>query len=305
MKPAKKTNNHFPKWPRSGQISVAPGERSVTRGQNGRYGQNGQRRRLTITTIIASIALLISGCGEDMMKYDVTLDTPIVESYLEEGKNSITVKVYSMEYYSDDEYILSKPVTGLSLQVNESNLSETTSGTYSLELGETISGLQDFDLKFDYKGKAVKGSTTVPLPVTGLKVEPAFMERTTYYYPGSGSDTIDITLSWNDPDHSYYQVYIESPSSSSTIGGGFPGGQFGKRMMQPFQGNSYQLNAMEFSSVGNYIIYVYRVNKDYVELYERISSTDLANPVSFIDNAFGVFTSMSAAKVAFRVTQSE
>jgi hypothetical protein len=40
-------------------------------------------------------------------------------------------------------------------------------------------------------------------------------------------------------------------------------------------------------------------------LYERISSSDLANPVSFLDNALGVFTAMSVAKVGFTVYESE
>jgi hypothetical protein len=60
---------------------------------------------------------------------------------------------------------------------------------------------------------------------------------------------------------------------------------------------------MDFPSVGYYTLYIYRVNKDYAELYERISSTDLANPVSFIDNAFGIFTSLSAGRIGFSVAE--
>jgi hypothetical protein len=86
----------------------------------------------------------------------------------------------------------------------------------------------------------------------------------------------------------------------------FDGGmQFRRRMMQPFRGGSYTTSSREFRTAGNYSIYVYCVNKDYVDLYERISSTDLANPSSAIQNAFGVFTAMSVAKVGFQVIESE
>jgi hypothetical protein len=73
-------------------------------------------------------------------------------------------------------------------------------------------------------------------------------------------------------------------------------------MMQPIQASSHTMTLREFRSAGNYSIYVYKVNKEYVELYERVSSSDLANPVSFIDNALGIFTSMSVAKCNLKVT---
>jgi hypothetical protein len=264
------------------------------------------KKYINLGNILCSLFIvhcsLFFGCGEELMQYDINTQTPIVESYLEEGSNNLTVKLYSMEVYLHDEYILSNPVTNQILKVNGKALTETGAGTYSLALGEdTIREQQEFNLQFDYQGKTVKASTIVPRPITKLSIEPESIERTSSYY-WYGSDTTQITLRWEDPDNSFYQVYIEPPTTTSTpsFGGGFPG----RRMMQPFQGNSYQMTLREFSDSGNYFIYVYRVNKDYVELYERISSTDLANPVSFVENAFGVFTSISGAKVKFSVVNT-
>jgi hypothetical protein len=73
-------------------------------------------------------------------------------------------------------------------------------------------------------------------------------------------------------------------------------------MMQPFQGNSYQLTMRDMMSVGRYVCYLYKINKDYAELYERVSSSDLANPVSFITNGLGVFTGISADTISYRVS---
>ncbi|MDR2775001.1 MAG: hypothetical protein LBC19_09750 [Tannerella sp.] len=248
---------------------------------------------------------LLTSCGEKLMDSEVNTDTPIVESYLQEGNNTLTVKLYSMEVYLKDDYLLSKPIGGLQLEINGRRAEETATGTYYLDLGEdTIRGQQTFDLSFDYIGKTVTASTSVPRQIANLHVEPAYITRVSSYYWWDSTDTTGICLTWDDPDKSYYQIYIESPASSDMpdFGGGT---QFRRRMMQPFQGNSYKTTSREFMSIGYYSIYVYRVNKDYVDLYERISSTDLANPSSAIRNAFGIFTAMSAAKVEFQVIEVE
>ncbi|MDR2627583.1 MAG: hypothetical protein LBC40_06080 [Dysgonamonadaceae bacterium] len=252
------------------------------------------------------VAGILAGCGEELMTYDVSTATPIVESYLQEGSNTVSVRLYSMEVYLKDSYELSWPIEGLQLTINGRELTETAPGTYSLDVGtDTIRGQQHFDLTFDYGGQTVAASTVVPEAVTGLTVEPASITRiASSYYFWDTTDTTEIKLTWDDPGNSYYQIYIESPATSDipSMGGGM---QFRRRMMQPFRGNSYTTTSREFMSAGDYRIYVYRVNKEYVDLYERISSTDLANPSSAIRNAFGIFTAMSAASVLFQVLEAE
>jgi hypothetical protein len=250
------------------------------------------------------LLLLTAACGEELSEREIQTSTPIVESYLEAGKNSLSVKLYTMEVYLGEDFILSKPITGLNLYINNRELQETTAGTYFLDLGtDTIRAREEYQLTFDYQSKTIQGSTLVPSPVANLTIEPTYLVSTASSYFWNRDDTTEVVLTWDDPDHSYYQIYIESPTSNTT---NTPGGQvFGRRMMQPFQGSNYAIRAMELPTIGGYWIYVYRVNKDYVELYERISSTDLANPVSFIENALGIFTSMSMARVRFQVYESE
>ncbi|MDR1601175.1 MAG: DUF4249 domain-containing protein, partial [Tannerella sp.] len=237
---------------------------------------------------------IMASCGESLMDSTVDTGMPVVESYLQEGANVATVKLYSMEVYLKDGYELSRPVGGQRLKINGRELTETDAGTYVLYLGaDTVRGGQDYDLSFEYLGKTVSASTAVPQPVTNLTVEPTYITRTSSsYYFFDTEDTTEIRLTWDDPDRSYYQIYIESPATSDMPDFG-DGTQFRRRMMQPFRGGSYTTSSREFRTTGSYSIYVYRVNKDYADLYERISSTDLANPSSAIQNAFGVFTAMS------------
>jgi hypothetical protein len=257
------------------------------------------------TVILLVLAGMIASCGEELMTYDVTTGTPIVESYLQEGSNAVSVKLYSMEIYLGDDYELSWPIEGLELKINGRELAETVPGTYSLYLGEdTLRELQNYELSFEYQGKTISASTTVPKPISHLGIEPAYITRTSSSYFWDTDDTTEIKLTWDAPDNGYYQIYIESPAVSDmpSMGGGT---QFRRRMMQPFRGSRYTTGSREFMSAGDYSIYVYRINKDYVDLYERISSTDLANPSSAIHNAFGIFTAMSVAKVRFQVIEAE
>jgi hypothetical protein len=257
--------------------------------------------------IIYLLLALTTGCGEALMTYDVTTGTPIVESYLQAGSNLLTVKVYSMEIYLKDDYELSWPVEGLQLKINDYELTETaTKGTYSINLGEdSIRSLQDYNLSFEYGGKTISASTSVPKPISNLNIEPEYITRdSSFFYSWDTSDTTEIKLTWDDPDNSYYQVYIESPAATPSFGGG--GGEvFRRRMMQPSRGNSYTAGSRDFTTVGDYLIYVYRVNRDYADLYERTGSTDLANPASAVENAFGIFTAMSVAKIKFQVIEAD
>jgi len=244
--------------------------------------------------------ITLSGCGEQLMDYSIETDTPVVESYLQEGSNTLSVNVYSMEVYlKNDEVKLSKPVSGLNIKINGELLEETTSGTYQLTT-DTLREGQTYDLQFDHNGKSIEATTTIPAQVRNLRVEPESLALTSYYM-WDMSDTAEVVnVSWDDPGNNYYQVYIESPNVSDMPSFGI----FGRRMMQPFRGNTYRATARDFRSTGTHWIYIYRVDEDYAELFERVSSSDLANPVSFIRNAFGIFTSMSIARVGVYVYES-
>jgi hypothetical protein len=250
--------------------------------------------------ILPVALVLFTACGKDLSEHDINVATPIVESYLQAGDHTLKVKLYSMEIYLHDEYILSKPIGGLDVRINGRELEETTSGLYSLDLGnDTIRSLEEYSLQFEHGGKTIRASTLVPPPVTGLTITPTSITRSTSSYWSMDADTVPIVLSWDNPDNAYFQVYVDASNTTSSA---FDT-NFRRRMMQPVQAGSHTMSLMDFRSAGNYSISVYRVNKEYVELYERISSSDLSNPVSFIDNALGIFTAMSVGTVAFTVSE--
>ncbi len=256
------------------------------------------------TILYSILAVFLSSCGEDLLEYDNVVEMPVVEAYLMEGASSFSVKLYSVE--SLTEINTSKPIKGLQVYANDQLLTESQDGgTYTLSLpGNALRENQKFELSFTRNGQRISGNTIIPAK-PAVKISQSYIYRKYYYFYYSTSSEDEVYLTWDDPDHSYYQVYVQHLDDSSSSGSGFPGMDFPNRMMQPFQGNSYTLREMDIRSSGNYRIILYRVDKDYAELYERISSTDLANPVSSIENALGVFTSMASDTVYFSVLETE
>lgn len=250
-------------------------------------------------------ALLMSSCGQELTQYETSVKTPVVESYIKLGDNQLTVKVYSMESFNEDDTQFSKGIKGLSIYINDELLPETSDGTYTLSnISEALKDGSQYKLRFEYNNKTIAASTSIPAKPVGLNISETVIDRSSSWYY---TDSIpEVTVSWENKDNSYYQIYIQSLSetSGSTQAPASMGGGFGKMMMQPIQSNSYTLKMHDMSYAGFYRCVLYKITDEYAELYERMSSTDLANPVSFIDNGLGIFTAYSADTILYKVVYS-
>lgn len=248
----------------------------------------------------------LHSCGEELTQYETSVKTPVIESYLESGSSALTVKVYSMESFNEDDSQFSKAITGLNVYVNDQLLSESSDGKYTLsDIPQILQNGNRCNLRFDYNGRIITADTEMPAKPIGLSISQTEIERSSSWYY---MDSIpDVTVSWDNTDNSYYQIYIQSLSqtSGSTQAPSFMGGGFGKMMMQPIQGNSYTLKMHDVSFGGYYRCVLYKITKEHAELYERMSSTDLANPVSYINNGLGIFTAYSTDTIQYKVVYTD
>ena len=259
-----------------------------------------------IHSIILLVGILLTSCGEELTQYETSIHTPIIESFLSADDSKLTVKIYSMESFDEENIQYSKGISNLQVYVNDLLLAETaTAGTYTLSEATGILNVgNECKLRFEYNNKEIKASTVIPSKPVELTINQTYIEKSAWSY----YDTIpDVVLKWDNPDNSYYQIYIQSlsESSGSTQAPPFMGGGFGKMMMQPIQSNSYTLRMHDMSFEGSYRCVLYKVTEEYAELYERMSSTDLANPVSFIENGLGVFTAFNSDTILYKVVYSE
>jgi hypothetical protein len=257
--------------------------------------------KLLYLFITAACATFLIACGKELTENTSNEKLPVVEAYIMEGTNTVNVKVYSMEVYLGEDYILSLPIKELQVYVNDILLTEGEQGNYYINLQQdTVKAGQIFSLHFLYNGVTVTAETTIPNKIENLTAQPNYLQISTssFWY---ADDTTTVNLHWDNIDQDFYQVYTEAPDNSSIT---FPGGNR-RQLMQPTQGNSYQLSTREFRSIGKYTITVYKVLQDYNNLFQTVASNDLANPISNINNALGIFTGVSKETVTVNVTEAE
>ena len=102
---------------------------------------------------------LLTSCSKELITPVTPDNVPIVESYLYAGDSTITVKVTKILPFSDDTIEATQYITGLHLQINGTDLTETGSGIYTLNLGEKhIQPGESYILKFVYASDTVSST---------------------------------------------------------------------------------------------------------------------------------------------------
>lgn len=270
----------------------------------------------TLNTIIFAGLVLLTSCTKEIIATEVDYDIPVVEAFLEPGK-VISVKLSKMLPFTEDEFSESLIIDTAEVYINYNgtdyllNPVSGNPGTYESTDPDLIAVTGGtYNLFFKYKEYTVVSSTTIPSELVGLNVN-----FTTLYVNsnvvGPGSTTTDpMTVSWGNPDNTYHIIIVEymesiyAPISENLSSDNF--NQFRKVSTDPVLDNSYDLNTREhLVFFGDYRVIVYKVNKEYVDLYENVSqsSLSLAEPLTNIENGLGIFTGMSSDTLYLEVKE--
>ncbi|RLD82470.1 MAG: hypothetical protein DRJ10_05030, partial [Bacteroidetes bacterium] len=81
---------------------------------------------------------------------------------------------------------------------------------------------------------------------------------------------------------------------------------FRKFSAEPIDGDAYDLNTRrQLVFFGNYRLILYKVNQEYVNLYENISQStlNLTEPLTNIDNGLGIFTGINSDTLSLQVRE--
>ncbi|RNC79723.1 MAG: DUF4249 family protein [Balneola sp.] len=247
----------------------------------------------------------------------------VVEAFIYEGipVNDITVKTISSFSDSDNANV---PISDATVVLTRNQDQE-----YSLVFNETTGKYENpnpgsidivrgdrFDLMVTVGDRTSSGTTYVPEPTTNLRAEsdtllipnisigPDFQERFTIALQNS-----NLLVEW-DPESDFHYLVIES--RTDTLNPIFPEefpeqlvntlGQF-RFIGEPSTDPSFEIVGFSLATYGLHIIKVYRVNEEYVDLFEAETqdSRDLNEPPSNIKNALGVFTAFAGDSVFFDV----
>ena len=167
----------------------------------------------------------------------------------------------------------------------------------------------DFRIEVDANGRHVTAETIVPpTPEQMLLSSHTLRFRTDSIrapFGGirtgiNGLDTAVVT--WSNPNGYFFFVVIESIDPNRQLMR--PDSLFTRRFIsQPTDQASYRVNPNSILYTGQHILRLYRVNKEYADLYRsRVQdSRTLNEPLTNVQNGLGIFSAFASDSVAFNV----
>ncbi len=254
--------------------------------------------------------VFLSSC-EDNDSESVNNDT-VVEAYLYEGSSSIDIKLSEIIPFEDMGAEEEKVITGAEAYVyvddTEYLLKEQDNnpGHYTFsDYYETIHSGQEISFYFN-KDKEIRSQTIVPERPQNvqLSVNEMYIEQISSLMDLADLAESTVEISWDNPDNSYYYVSVKNiEENPETIDPNNYIPDVDGLNTPPLQTSFSILWINQLNDYGTYEIVVYKVNSEYVDLYnsQQQDSRTLSEPLTNIDNGYGIFTAIAADTVYLEI----
>jgi hypothetical protein len=272
-------------------------------------------RKILKLTLIIFFAIFLCGCEKD--NSGIHDDLIVVEGYLYQGEPVDSIHITKTVSFKSSDTIY-PPVDDAKVSITWNNISynlqNTGNGNYTYSGNDlSINVGDEYSIMVIYNGSKVTSSTIVPEIPDGVEISDTvlYIDISSFFPPGFGINE-GIKVSWENPDNDYFFIVIENndPDADNIEydTGGFPGGftppsGISIFRSQPFNGNEYNISSNSLKKYGKHTVKVYRVNQEYVDLYEnrQQDSRNLTEPLTNIKNGLGIFTAFSYAQAYFYV----
>ena len=124
--------------------------------------------------------------------------------------------------------------------------------------------------------------------------------------PNFNNQNEPVDLSWSNPDNQFYYVLVENiEDNPESVFVNLPFERNFSFITEPTSADAYLLETRTLDQYGTYRVVLYRVNQEYVDLYEQSGqdSRDLNEPLTNVENGLGVFTAFNSDTVYFEVVK--
>jgi len=277
----------------------------------------------TFSKIIGGLLsiLIITSCEENNSGTN-TDRLVVLEGYLYQGEPVDSIHLTQTVSFESEDTIYT-PVTDALVAIkwndNQYVLQNIGNGYYSYT-GSDLQVIEDngYAISVESNGREITSNTTVPKKPEGVLLSDnvLYVDTTFSFGPYGNTEDEGITVTWENPDNDYFFIVIENtdPDAADIVfgNGQFPGGmQPPGRMFrirsEPFKNNSYTINSRSLEKYGEYRIKVYRVNQEYVDLYEnrQQDSRNLTEPLTNVVNGLGIFTAFTYQEAFFLVEKKQ
>jgi len=169
---------------------------------------------------------------------------------------------------------------------------------------------KSYTLEVEFNGKIVSAETFAPSPPTDLTISDSevIMAKITSFQDLQNQTMPDpIEINWEAEEGAYYFVQVKNIEDEPEIVNDLFASSNFKRpdfLTEPSINNFYTINTFrDITHFGTYEVIIYRVNPEYVTLYEDNSSGSegITEIRTNVQNGFGIFTAVNSKKVVFEV----
>lgn len=261
-------------------------------------------------TLYISIILFATSCSKSGVNVVSTMNKPVVESYLIAG-GPISVKLSLPVIVNEDAtnpaYI--DNLKSVIVYINEipTTLKFVGSGVYQ-DTTKIVKEGYTYKLAFNYNGLNVSATTTVPSKPIGFKANAnsiAVPQFGSGFPAGGATFPTPVEYSWTNNDQSYYFLAAKCVEPTLVSINTDTTNDRPRFSRPPTQSNTESLSFFSFSYYGLHHVYLYKANIEYAALYKSTgtSSLNITNPVTNVQNGFGIFTSFGVDSLKLTVTK--
>ena len=259
--------------------------------------------------LLASFAIIFIGCEENIST-EIDKDLVVVQGFLYEGQPVKDISLSEVLPLGSLD-TLAAPINGAAVSVSNSETKyllipdEEKEGYYYYPEDDfTVNSGDEFKLEIIYGDQKLSAITTVPQKPQNLilKSETLLIPNiTTGIRNLPDLDYYSTSLTWDNFDNGYYYVVIEN-IENNPIAINIQSGRFATRFVSaPTISNEFKVSFRTVTHLGNHLMILYKVNQEYVDLYESRDqdSRNLNEPLTNIENGLGVFSAFASDSVYF------
>lgn len=176
---------------------------------------------------------------------------------------------------------------------------------FSIEAGD------DLILTVTYLGVTATGETTVPAAPENLSLSSDVVVYPEFSFGGGGPGNrqgflgnFQMSVRWKKETNAFYYVKIDNiDANPEPVDFNFPFLSNFEIISRPTANDSFQVNLFTFTQLGKHRVKVFRVNREYADLFLTSSqdSRDLNEPLTNIENGLGIFSAFNSDSLFFEL----
>ena len=250
-------------------------------------------------------------------------DNFVVEGFLFQGEKVDDIKIKETKLWNSDDtidVIIDNANVKLFANGNDYDLSfDNIKQSYASEEDIDIISGNTYGIKVDFNNRVATAETIVPTKPVGLRlsnnkivVPPLKLSPALPNILANLFENARINIEWDNlaNEHHYLTIKYVGNQADPIFSEDIPGvvGEFFSNFSiqsAPTQDEMYNLICMSLKNYGKYLVTLYKINDDYVRLFESEvqDGTELNEPPSNIVNAFGIFTAFASDTISFQIVR--